>query len=306
MGDRRAVAFGLDQRLGDALHRIEAGAIGEVFVSLTPLLEEGQLGIGEHKLLRQIDRLRSDLFGHLLQRRLDRHAGLDADQQQIERVGKGTQNQLLAARDQPVESDARQDVANRRHCQRGGRRGRQRDTALRIERENGKARQRQDERSRGAQEQEQRLRASATEAGHAQTQRQAAVGWALLVPEAAHQPGDQGRAVLAHLGLAARRQLDEPLLPQMRALAGNAAHPRLQPRIGLGGHGEGHDGRKGGKPRQHHRQGFIAHQVHLASFGRIQTSIRAMRLSTRNPAISQTMLKTAMRRPASSVHRVAM
>ena len=96
MADGGAVALRLDQRLAHALHRFQPGSVGEVFVGLPAFLQIGQLGIGQNELLGKLDGLRADLVGDPAERRFHRHAGLDADQQQIERVRPGHLDRLLA------------------------------------------------------------------------------------------------------------------------------------------------------------------------------------------------------------------
>ena len=82
----RAVALRLLQGHAHRLDALEIGALGEVLVGLAAVLQIGQLGGGQRQLLGERDRLRADLGRHPLKRGLDRHAGFDADQQQIERV----------------------------------------------------------------------------------------------------------------------------------------------------------------------------------------------------------------------------
>ena len=87
--ERRAVALRLLQRHADRFHAVEVGALGEVLVGLLAILQVGQLGGGQRQLLGQRDRLRADLAREtFLKAGLDRHAGFDADQQQVERIRK--------------------------------------------------------------------------------------------------------------------------------------------------------------------------------------------------------------------------
>ena len=85
---RRAVALGLLQRHAHRLDAVEIGALGEVLVGLPAVLQVGQFRRGQRQFLGQRDRLAADLLADPLERRLDRHAGFDADQQQVERIGK--------------------------------------------------------------------------------------------------------------------------------------------------------------------------------------------------------------------------
>ena len=86
--ERRAVALRLLQRQADGLHAFEAGALREILVGLAAIRQIGQFRRRQRHLLGERDRLRADLFADLAERRLDRHAGFDADQQQVERIGK--------------------------------------------------------------------------------------------------------------------------------------------------------------------------------------------------------------------------
>ena len=54
--DRRAVALGLDQGGGDRLDAGEAGALAQVLERLAPVLQVGQLGGGQRKLLGELQR----------------------------------------------------------------------------------------------------------------------------------------------------------------------------------------------------------------------------------------------------------
>ena len=86
--ERRAVTFRLLQGETDRLHAVEAGALGEIFVGDLAVLQVGEFRRRQGELLSERNRLRADFGGDLAERHLDRHAGLDADQQQIERIGK--------------------------------------------------------------------------------------------------------------------------------------------------------------------------------------------------------------------------
>ncbi len=88
LAERSAVALGLLQRHADRLDAVKIGAPGEVFVSLAAILQVGQFGGSERQLLGERHRLRADFLADLPEGRLDRHAGFDADQQQVERVGE--------------------------------------------------------------------------------------------------------------------------------------------------------------------------------------------------------------------------
>ena len=65
VGDRRAVAFGLNQRLRDGSYRFEPGAGGEIVIGGLAVLKEGELGVGQHELFGKFHRLDADLFGDL-------------------------------------------------------------------------------------------------------------------------------------------------------------------------------------------------------------------------------------------------
>ena len=54
------------------------------------------------------ERLAADLARHLLERGLDRHARLHADQQHVERVGEGVLDRGLAALHQVLDEHVRQ------------------------------------------------------------------------------------------------------------------------------------------------------------------------------------------------------
>ena len=107
--ERRAVALGLDAAPTQTdLHAFEAGALGEVLVGLPAVRQVGQFGGGQRQFLGERDRLRADLLADPLERGLDRHAGFDADQQQVERVREGALDRQLALRDLVLEEEVRQ------------------------------------------------------------------------------------------------------------------------------------------------------------------------------------------------------
>ena len=108
LAERRAVALGLLQRHADRLHAFEIGALGEVLVGDLAVLQIGQFRGGEGELLGQRNRLRADLLADLAECRLDRHAGLDADQQQVERVRESAADRQLALLDLVLQEDERQ------------------------------------------------------------------------------------------------------------------------------------------------------------------------------------------------------
>ncbi len=55
-----------------------------------------QLGIGQHKLFGQFDRLGADFLGHAAKCGFHRHARFHADEHQVERIGPGLRDRLLA------------------------------------------------------------------------------------------------------------------------------------------------------------------------------------------------------------------
>ena len=79
----------------------------EVLVGDLAVLQIGQLGRGQGELLGQRDRLAADFVATLPERHFDRHAGFDADQQQVERVGKGALDRELALGDRVLEEQHR-------------------------------------------------------------------------------------------------------------------------------------------------------------------------------------------------------
>ena len=96
---RRAVFLGLIEGGRDRLDARMAAALGEIFKSLSAFRQIGKLGGGKAKLLGKLDGLRTDFGGHTRECRFDRHAGFHADQQKIQRIGKGAHDRFLAARD---------------------------------------------------------------------------------------------------------------------------------------------------------------------------------------------------------------
>ena len=104
---RRAVALRLLQRHADRLHAFQIGALGQVFIGHLAVLEVGQFGGGKRQFFRQRDRLRADFPADPFERRLDRHAGFDADQQQVERIRKRALDRELALGDAVLQEEIR-------------------------------------------------------------------------------------------------------------------------------------------------------------------------------------------------------
>jgi hypothetical protein len=96
------------QRHAHRFHAVEVGALRQVLVGVPAILQIGKLGGRQRQLLGEGDRLRADRLGHLAEARFDRHAGFDADQQQVERVGKRAPDRKLAARDLVLHEQAGQ------------------------------------------------------------------------------------------------------------------------------------------------------------------------------------------------------
>ena len=84
--ERRAVALRLLQGEANRLHAFQPDALRQVVVSLPAIRQIRQFGGRQRELFGKLDRLRADFVADFLKRRLDRHSGFDADQQQIERV----------------------------------------------------------------------------------------------------------------------------------------------------------------------------------------------------------------------------
>ena len=75
-------------------------SLAEVFVGLPPILQIGQFRCREAELFRELHGLRADLSRDLAECRFDRHAGLHADQQHVERIGKRLLDRLPALVDE--------------------------------------------------------------------------------------------------------------------------------------------------------------------------------------------------------------
>jgi hypothetical protein len=95
LADGSSVAVGLDQGGHHRPDIVEAGALAEVVVGPRTILEEAQFGGRQCKFLAELLALQGNLLADALQGMFDRHAGLDAEQHQIERIRPGTADRLL-------------------------------------------------------------------------------------------------------------------------------------------------------------------------------------------------------------------
>ena len=114
LAHRRAVFLGLVERDGDSLDAGMAAALGQIVEGLAATGQAGQFGGGEGEFLGQLGGLDADLGGDLLEGAFHRHAGFDADQHQVERVGKGLHNRGAAARDDVGNKKVGQVIAEQR------------------------------------------------------------------------------------------------------------------------------------------------------------------------------------------------
>ncbi|MNN88323.1 hypothetical protein D3C81_2059940 [compost metagenome] len=70
------------------------GPLGHALIGHAAFGQIAELSGQQAEFLGQFDRLAADLLADLLDRRLDRHAGFNADQQQVQRVRKGRHDRL--------------------------------------------------------------------------------------------------------------------------------------------------------------------------------------------------------------------
>ena len=107
LAERRAVAFRLLQGQTDRLDAVEAGALRQVLVGHLAVLQIGELGRGQREFFRSATDCVPISLATLRNADFDRHAGLDADQQQVERVGKGALDRKLALGDRVLQEQHR-------------------------------------------------------------------------------------------------------------------------------------------------------------------------------------------------------
>jgi hypothetical protein len=104
---RGAVALGLNENGRDLLHRVDPGPEAEVFIGRAPVWKIRQFRRRQRQFLRKRYRLDADFLRDLAKGMFDRHAGLDADEQQIHGVGKGAAHRMLAFADRILEVEFR-------------------------------------------------------------------------------------------------------------------------------------------------------------------------------------------------------
>ena len=97
----------------------EAGAGVEILERGAPVLEIRHFRREQRQLFRHLDAFDADLAAHLAHRVFDRHARFGADQHQVERVGIGALDRLLALRGGVAQIDLRRldaEVDRRHHA----------------------------------------------------------------------------------------------------------------------------------------------------------------------------------------------
>jgi hypothetical protein len=97
---------------------------------LAPVRQIGQLGGRQVELLGQFGRGRADFLGDAAEGGFDRQAGLDADQQQVQRIGEGRGERRLPPLDRVDHQDRRQKEAGQDGCRDDRRLGRHRGVDL--------------------------------------------------------------------------------------------------------------------------------------------------------------------------------
>jgi len=99
LAHRGAIFLRLAETDDQGAHDIESGALGQIVVSLGAIRQVGQFGGEQRELFGEFRALRSDLVGDFRQRTFQSHAGLDADQKQIERIRPRAPDRQLSLAD---------------------------------------------------------------------------------------------------------------------------------------------------------------------------------------------------------------
>src|SRR6185437_16167962 len=107
MGERRAVALGLDQRVDDATDGWQIGALGEVLQGLATVRQKSELDRGEADLVGQVRRGEAQLAGDTGEGGVHAEAGFRADDQEIEPVRDLLAQEVLPALDGALEAEDR-------------------------------------------------------------------------------------------------------------------------------------------------------------------------------------------------------
>src|SRR6516162_6032566 len=103
LSERRAQLVRLDEGPHQSLHILHAGPIAESSERLGPRTSSSYLELRAHQLLVQRARAPFRLLGDAGQGRIEAHAGLDADHQEVEHIRQSEQDLSLTLLDSIVE-----------------------------------------------------------------------------------------------------------------------------------------------------------------------------------------------------------
>ena len=95
-GDARAELFGLDDHGGERSHVVDSGADAQVAQHVAPRPAHLELEVGDGELFADHRARMGQLAGDPAHGRVEPQAGLDADDHQVERVGKAQEDRLAA------------------------------------------------------------------------------------------------------------------------------------------------------------------------------------------------------------------